>query len=321
MPRQARLDAAGTVHHVIARGIERCTIFRDNDDRRRFTDRLGELSHATGTALYAWALLPNHFHLLLRSGPQGLSCFMRRLMTGYAITFNRKYRRSGHLFQNRFTSIVCDEEPYFLELVRYIHLNPLRAHVVERLEGLDFYRWSSHRVLVGRAANSWQDCDYVLSWFGRTKKAATMAYRKFLAAGLAEGKRTDLDGGGLMRSLGGPAERGKDRVFADERVLGTGEFVRELLGGADERRRHCLSILKRMETMKRMIAERCKTEGIELVAVTAGSRAAPIPRLRMELASQLAKELGVSYAEIARHLGVSTSAITKMLSRRQKKSS
>ena len=125
MPRQARLDAEGTLHHVIARGIERCTIFRDTGDREQFVNRLGELIEKTETTIYAWTLLPNHFHLLLRSAPEGLSGCMRRLMTGYAVTFNRRHRHSGHLFQNRFTSIVCEEEPYFLELVRYIHPSPL----------------------------------------------------------------------------------------------------------------------------------------------------------------------------------------------------
>jgi putative transposase len=320
MARHARLDAEGTLHHVIARGIERRTIFRDTDDRQRFVDRIEMLSEVTETAVYAWALLPNHFHLLLRSGPGGLSRFMRRLMTGYAITFNRRYRRSGHLFQNRFKSTICEEEPYFLEFVRYIHLNPVRARLVETIDDLDSYRWSGHRVLIGRVANSWQDCEYVLTWFGKTKKAATRAYRKFMEAGLSQGKRIDLDGGGLLRSLGGPTERGKDRVFADERILGTGEFVKELLGAADERRRHCLSIIERMERMKQTIAERCGAEGIEVGAIMGGSRANPIPRLRSELAAHLVEELGISYAEVARHLGVSPSAITRMLSRRLRKS-
>jgi putative transposase len=321
MPRQARLDAEGTVHHVIARGIERRAIFRDTADRERFVDRLGELSGTTQTTIYAWTLLRNHFHLLLRSGPEGLSRFMRRLMTGYAMTFNRRYRRSGHLFQNRFTSIVCEEEPYFLELVRYIHLNPLRAHLIKTMDDLDSYRWSGHRILIGRASSRWQDCDYVLSWFGRTNRAARIAYRRFMEAGVSEGKRTDLSGGGLIRSLGGPVrQRGKDRVFADDRILGTGAFVKGLLEEADERRRHCLSIIERVQTMKRIITERCEAEGIELGAVRGGSRAGPIPRLRSELASRLAGELGISYAEIARHLGVSTCAVTRMLSRRQRKS-
>jgi REP element-mobilizing transposase RayT len=101
MPRQARLDAPGTLHHVILRGLERGKIVVDAEDRAAFVTRLGAVATATGTTLYAWALLPNHAHLLLRSGPTGLPRLMRRLLTGYAITFNRRHKRVGHLFQKQ----------------------------------------------------------------------------------------------------------------------------------------------------------------------------------------------------------------------------
>jgi len=130
MPRQARLDAPGTLHHVIVRGIEKQLIFDDDQDRKKFVFKLGKLVRDTGTAVYAWSLMPNHLHILLRSSAYGLPRFMRRLLTGYAIGFNRRHKRWGHLFQNRYKSIVCEEDAYFKELVRYIHLNPLRAGLV-----------------------------------------------------------------------------------------------------------------------------------------------------------------------------------------------
>ena len=99
MPRQARLDAPGTLHHVMLRGLAGGQIVADDVDRAAFRARLGALVGATGTTLYAWALLPNHAHLLLRSGPGGLPPFMRRLLTGYALAYNRRHRRQGHLFQ------------------------------------------------------------------------------------------------------------------------------------------------------------------------------------------------------------------------------
>ena len=136
MPRQARLDAPGTLHHVILRGIARGTIVADAEDRAAFLGRLGDVATVPGTTLYAWALLPNHAHLLLRSGPAGLPQVMRRLLTGYAQAYNRRHRRVGHLFQNRYKSIVVEEDPYFRELVRYIHLNPLRARLVPDLPHL-----------------------------------------------------------------------------------------------------------------------------------------------------------------------------------------
>ena len=110
MPRQARLDAPGTLHPVIVRGIERRTIVADEEERRQCVERLGRLARELKTAISAWALLPNHVHLLLRSGPHGLPTFMRRFLTGYALAYNRRHHRHGHLFQNRYQSIVCEEE-------------------------------------------------------------------------------------------------------------------------------------------------------------------------------------------------------------------
>jgi putative transposase len=149
MPRQPRLDIPNVLHHVIVRGIERRDIFADDADKERFLARLSALLTKNSTKCYAWAFLTNHFHLLLMPTTVSLSETMRRLLTGYAVYFNRKYRRSGHLFQNRYKSILCEEEPYLLELVRYIHLNPLRAGMVYDLDKLDRYPWSGHAVLLG----------------------------------------------------------------------------------------------------------------------------------------------------------------------------
>jgi putative transposase len=136
MPRSARLDAPGVLHHVMGRGLERQVIFRDDQDRDDFVHRLAALAEATAFTVYAWALLPNHFHLLLRTGARPLAGCMRSLLTGYAGAFNRRHKRTGHLFQNRYKSIVVEEEPYLLELVRYVHLNPVRAGVVADLRAL-----------------------------------------------------------------------------------------------------------------------------------------------------------------------------------------
>ena len=155
------------MHHVMVRGIEKRKIVDDGRDGQAFVGRLGEVARATGTAIYAWSLMSNHAHILLRSGSQGLPTFMRRLLTGYAMDYNRRHRRHGHLFQNRYKSIICEEDPYVRELVRYIHLNPLRAGLVKDLKELDRYRWCGHSVLLGRVKCEWQDRSFVLGWFGR----------------------------------------------------------------------------------------------------------------------------------------------------------
>jgi putative transposase len=146
MPRGPRLDAlphfvrnlrpAPCVHHNLVRGIERTTIFRDDADRADFLARLAGVVARGAATVYAWALLPNHAHLLLRTGTRPLAQSVRSLLTGHAGAFNRRHKRVGHLFQNRDKSIVVEEEPYLLELVRYLHLNPLRAQVVPDLRAL-----------------------------------------------------------------------------------------------------------------------------------------------------------------------------------------
>ncbi len=196
-----------------------------------------------------------HFHLLLRTGPTPLSKVMRRLMTGYAVTFNIRHRRSGHLFQNRYKSVVCEEDPYLLELIRYIHLNPLRAKLVEGLKALDKYPWTGHSVLLGNNKNplvpeippaigedkflAEKTVEDVLKHFGETFKIARRRYRQFVKKGIDQGKRPDFQGGGLVRSAGGErigllGLKKEERELSDDRILGSGHFVAQVLEKANE---------------------------------------------------------------------------------------
>jgi REP element-mobilizing transposase RayT len=223
MPRLARLDISGLLQHVIVRGIERRDIFNDENDRQLFIDRFTRLLWETGVQCYAWALLSNHFHLLLMPTSTPLSYFMRRLLTGYALSFNRHNNRSGHLFQNRYKSIVCEEEPYLLELVRYIHLNPLRAGMVADLNELDHYKWAGHAVLMGNKQLETQNTTAILERFGDTTTQAQLNYRQFIFDGIPTGNREDLIGGGLKRSQG--ERRANEYESYDDRILGCGDFV------------------------------------------------------------------------------------------------
>ncbi len=279
MPRRARLDAPGTLHHVIVRGIEKRRIVDDVADRKSFVDRLGELAAATETGIYAWALMTNHAHILLRSSEIGLSGFMRRLLTGYAIYYNRRHRRWGHLFQNRYKSIICDEDAYFKELVRYIHLNPLRAKLVKNLSKLERYRWSGHGVIMGKVKYDWQDRDYVLRWFGQKEGAAQKGYRSYVEKGIAQGRRPELVGGGLIRSLGGwsavkALRRTGDRELSDERILGRGEFVEQILKEAEAKIKYQLPLVEHNQRIDKFIAGICKSEKVPIEEIKGGSRLA-----------------------------------------------
>lgn len=229
MPRAPRLDASDALHHVIARGIDRCSLFDDDADRADFLDRLANLATAARLSVYAWALLTTHLHLLLRTGSVPLSRSMQSLLGGYAAAFNARHGRVGYLFQSRFKSILVDDDPYLLELVRYIHLNPLRAGMVSDLDALDQYPGTGHAVLLGHHTRPWQCTDFVLRQFATTVGPARRAYRAFIADALAQ-PAPDLDGGGLRRSLGGwqhlgRLARGRERWAFDERILGSSEFV------------------------------------------------------------------------------------------------
>jgi len=127
---------------------------------------------------------------------------MKRLLTGYVVNFNRRHSRYGHLFQNRYKSILCQQDVYLLELVRYIHLNPLRAKLVSEYGSLAAYPYCGHGTIMGRRKNEWQDTQYVLGLFGDMKSTARSEYSRFVRSGIEQGRRADLTGGGLLRSHG-----------------------------------------------------------------------------------------------------------------------
>jgi putative transposase len=318
MPRGTRLDAPGTLHHVIVRGIERGAIFCDDDDRKEFMRRMGTLAKGSGTAIYAFALMTNHLHILLKSGECGLSTYMRRLLSGYAQFYNRRHNRAGHLFQNRYKSIICEEEAYFDKLVAYIHLNPLKAGIVESFEELARYPWSGHAVLMKRIHHAWLDRDYVLSIFGSTDGKARKAYLEFLEEEMGIDRESELSGGGLVRSHGGWSKvqsmrKQGLREEGDERILGSGEFVHSLLAEAEASIDNQLPANERLDQVRHDIAEACENAGISVAFFRSGSRSGSLPKLRKSLAIKFTSEYGLSLAETARQLGVTTSAVSFMV--------
>ncbi len=239
MPRQARLDIPGQLYHVMSRGIERRSIFIDEEDYQDFRERIAVWLNRSGGKCLAWCLMPNHFHFLLIRGPRPLSEMMHHAMTGYAINFNIRHRRAGHLFQNRYKAIICDLEEYLMELVPYIHLNPVRARLVKDLAALKSYKWCGHAAALTGAADEILDRRELLSHFGDTELEAVKKYYQILEEKARSAERQDLSGGGLLRSFGGAisvlqAFRAGEKVFSDQRVLGGSGFVEAVLKGAGE---------------------------------------------------------------------------------------
>lgn len=316
MPRTARIDAPGVLHHVIIRGIERRKIFRDDWDREDLLQRLSNLLPATQTSCYAWVLIPNHAHFLFRTGSVSLADLMRRILTGYAVSFNRRHKRHGQLFQNRYKSIVCQEDTYLQELVRYIHLNPLRAKIVPDLNVLKNYPYSGHSVLMGKEKRAWQDCGYVLGYFGNTVRKARKAYVSYMEAGVGQGKRAELTGGGLIRSLGGWEEikkmrlKGEDRIKGDERMLGDGTFVQEVLAEAEERFERRYVLKSKGYDLERIALRVGEIFGVDARYVLSKGGERRRVQARSLLCFWAVRELGMSVTELARKFEQRPSTVT-----------
>lgn len=308
MPRTARIDIPGLLQHVIVRGIERRDIFLDDNDRRLFLERLSKLLAETGTDCLAWALMTNHFHLLLRPRETKLSVFMRRLLTGYAIVFNLQHKRSGHLFQNRYKSIACQEDAYLLELIRYIHLNPLRVGLAKTIDELDSYPWSGHAVLMGKQELSGQSIDDVLLLFGQKKKSARQTYREFVIDGIKQGKRDDLVGGGLRRSQGARS-MGEYEAY-DERILGSGEFVESLWCEAESIEIHGMKI-SLDEMMKRAAA----MLQVKVELLRQKNRAKELADVRAAICYLAVRECNFSGVAVARALNMTRSGVSVAVKR------
>jgi putative transposase len=323
MPRQSRIDTPDALHHIMVRGIERSKVFRNDADMDQFLERLKNILNETETFCYAWALMPNHFHLLLRTGPTPISTVMRRLLTGYAIWFNRKHRRSGHLFQNRFKSILCQEDSYFLELVRYIHLNPIRAGLVADIEELGRYKYSGHSVVMDNVKHEWQDVKAVLSMYGEKLRVARRQYNAFVEKGIGAGKRQDLTGGGLLRSAGG-WEGVKDlrdkNVYQrnDERILGDGDFVSRVLASAEDTVKKQYTYRSRGMNLDKVAARVAEVLDVKVEDVWAKGRYRRIVEARSLLCYWAVRELGLSMSLLANRLGISIPSISDSVARGQK---
>ncbi len=317
MPRRARIDAPGALHHVIVRGIERKKIFRSDNDRKNLLNRLSDLIPQTRTDCFAWALMPNHFHLLLRTGSVPIAVLMRRLLTGYAGWFNKKYKRHGQLFQNRYKSFLCQEDIYLKELVRYIHLNPVRAGIVADLKELDRHPWSGHSVLMNKNAQGWQNIEYVYGLFGGQIKPARKKYRLFVEKGVGQGRRPDLTGGGLLRSFGGwkglkELRKAGIRVKGDERILGDSDFVENVLKVADERLEQKFALSAQGYDFQRTVQRVAQVLGMAPKEVTAFGKSPRTVEARALLCYWAHRKLGMTTVEIAAKLSICQSAVSRL---------
>jgi len=287
MPRKPRIEVAGGLYHVITRGNNRRKIFRSRDDYLKFTDFVQQQKSKLPFYLYAYCLMPNHVHLLMEMRDDFVSRIMQRILTSYSQYHNRKYNKVGHVFQGRYKSILCQTDQYLGELVRYIHLNPVRAKIVRRPEDFEY---SGHRAYLGLDRTGLVDAELVLRHFGTTKKRAVESYIRFVQASLGEKSRDDY-----YRA-------------AEGRLLGSEEFVEEITNRAGKQRgsrpafdrtsvEDLLSAAEQSSGLTRQ--ELCsKSKNRETVAVK-------------ESVIVAGREQGITNRELAEALGIDASAVTR----------
>lgn len=314
MARQKRLNIPGAIYHVITRGLNGMTIFKDDKDRKAFLDRLTEVFKRTNCICYGWALMSNHVHLVIRPTKTSLSEPMRKLFAGYAIGFNRRYKRRGYLYQNRYKSILCQEDKYFLELIRYIHLNPIRAGMIKEIEKLNESTWTGHSTICGRQTNEFQEISEVLKWFGKERSGALKGYIQFIKDGWNEGKRVDLTGGGLRRSAGGwegiQALKKTDSPWrGDDQILGEGDFVTDILKEAEEQLRRKDKMKLQKWTIDRLVHEVCEMMSIEEEKLKRRGRLNVVSYAKSIIAYWGYKELDISCADIGRYLDITKQSV------------
>lgn len=274
----------------------------------------------TQTPCYAYCIMSNHVHILLQTGPTSISKVMQSLLTGYAVSYNLRHNRAGKLYQNRFKSVLCDKDDYFRELIRYIHLNPIRVKLINNMSELDKSPWTGHSIIMDKKKAEWFCSKEVLSNFGSTRKKALSEYRAYIQEGLDEKEPTDLSGGGLIRSMGGvwevlKASRDKKRQkeAADERILGGGTFVEAVLEYAEERESMASKLKREGWDFKKVLEKAAEAVGLEKDKLLQRGRGNSRSEGRALLCKWLVDDLSSTRISVARELGITGPSVRALV--------
>ncbi len=282
MPRRPRIDFPGAFHHVIVRGVDRREIFRDDADRVAYCDQLSFVFREDGATCLAWALMPNHVHLALRTGLRPLARVMHRVGTRYGRYFNQRHERVGYLFQGRYKAIAVADDEYLMTLVRYVHSNPLRAGLVASVDELDRHSWTGHAAMVGLAAAApFHDVREALRLFGEDAVLARATVRALMEC-------VD-DAPTPMKEAGEEKRDPAAAPVAPWREIDPGRALAAL------------------------VARVCANQGIPEAELRSGARRRPVSLARATIAYLAFHELGVSVAETARQLGVARQSLWERL--------
>lgn len=282
MPRPLRLHVPGAMYHVTLRGNHRQNIFFANRDREILSDLIAEVLTRFGARLHAYCFMTNHIHALIQVADAPLGKLMLRIAGRYARTIQAALRTTGHLFEKRYYPVLVDADGYLLELLRYIHLNPVRAHMVAAPED---YPWSSHHVYLGQRNEPWVTTDFALSLFHPAREQAIRAYRQFIHEQVRE-------------SAVSPFVECNPN---DRRVLGSDTFAARMLGEAWRPRSR--------KTLEQIVDEACATFGVTAADLASTSRAVLLVKARAWVAHQVVNLRVASIAAVARRLSRDESSL------------
>jgi len=288
MPRQPRLHLPGGFYHVILRGNGRQAIFFDNEDRDQWQAILQKALVRCRHRLHAYCWMTNHVHMAMQAGAEPLSDFMRILASRYAKYLNRKRRRPGHLFERRYRAILVQRDEYLIELLRYIHLNPVRANMVPDPSD---YRWSSHNAYLRLKGSSWLTVDTVAAMFSSRRSGARESYSRFMA---------QLPSEDTLKML-------RQGCPGDERLLGDDTWVKSVLAEFDAIERH--------GNLDRIIDDACKEHNVTEAMLASRSRSRRHSRIRAEIAIAATERHCATVTEVAKRFGRAHSGLSRAMNR------
>jgi len=284
MARRPRLFAPGLLYHVIVRGNQRRKTFLNDQDYLTYLERLARYRKKYNYSIHAYCLMPNHVHLLVESSNQPLAKFMQGLQQSYSQYFNLRHRKVGHVFQGRYKAIICKRDEYLLELIRYIHLNPVRSRIIKSPEQ---YRYSGHRVYLKGKPSDVLDPTKILRLLG-----GKGAYRRFVLDGLGEGHN-----------------EGYYKV-EDQRFLGAegfGEKIQQEIGNEEKP-----AVKRPMGTVIKELSEHL---GIESKVLRGPDRSWAVSKSRTLVAYVLVRRVGYGLGEVAAYLGRDMATVGTLVAR------
>jgi len=289
MARRPRLFAPGVLYHVIVRGNQRQKTFTSEDDYRAYLERLAKYHKQYGYTVYAFCLMSNHVHLLVQSSATPLAKFMQGLQQSYTQYFNRRHKKRGHLFEGRYKAILCQEEPYLLELIRYLHLNPVRAGMVERAEQ---YEYSGHHAYLQGKTTEIVEPAKVLRMVGGSR-----GYQRFVNEGLKGGHKEEF------------------YAVEEQRFLGNEEFTESLRTEKEEEPSKPKGS-RELDAAARTLARFLR---MEVARLRGPERSWQVSKARTRIGYVLARRLGYRLSDVAAYFGRDAATFASLFARLEAK--